>query len=53
MKKNPSPAATARLNTIAKMIEIVREEDPNHPFMVGDSRDVPTNLPKDRSDFFP
>ncbi len=34
------------------MRRIIAEEDPNHPFMVGDSRDVITNI-TDRSKFFP
>jgi hypothetical protein len=38
--------------TLAKLYEIVREEDPHHPLMVGDSRDAIGRV-TDRSDFFP
>jgi hypothetical protein len=38
---------------LKKIRQIVAEEDPNHPFMVGDARDVITRIPKDRSDLFP
>lgn len=38
--------------TLATAYKVVREEDPNHPFMVGDSRDVITKM-GDRSNFFP
>ena len=41
-----------KLEDLAKMVQIIREEDPNHPIMVGDSRDVITAV-KDRSNFFP
>ncbi|HZZ42972.1 MAG TPA: hypothetical protein VFE58_08540 [Tepidisphaeraceae bacterium] len=34
-----------------KAFQIVHEEDPNHPFMVGDSRDIITKM-GDRSNFF-
>lgn len=37
---------------LATMRKIIAEEDPHHPFMVGDSRDVITKV-KDRSNFFP
>ncbi len=40
------------MKALATMREILREEDPNHPFMVGDSRDVITQV-KNRSNFFP
>jgi hypothetical protein len=43
---------TTTMATLAKMRQIVQEEDPNHPFMVGDSRDAITRV-KDRSNFFP
>ena len=39
-------------DTLKKVVQIVREEDPNHPFMVGDARDVIGRV-KDRSNFFP
>lgn len=38
--------------TLAQIRQIVREEDPNHPLMVGDSRDVIGRV-TDRSNFFP
>jgi hypothetical protein len=41
-----TPARLAELRTL------IAEEDPNHPLMVGDSRDVITKVP-DRDDFFP
>jgi hypothetical protein len=41
-----TPARLAELRTL------IAEEDPNHPLMVGDSRDVITKVP-DRADFFP
>jgi len=37
---------------LAKLRQIIREEDPNHPLMVGDSR-LPIQQVKDRSNFFP
>lgn len=37
---------------LRKMREILREEDPHHPFMVGDSRDLISRV-TDRSNFFP
>jgi hypothetical protein len=40
------------LKALATMRKIIREEDPYHPFMVGDSRDVITEV-KDRANFFP
>jgi hypothetical protein len=40
-------------DTLKKLRQIVAEEDPNHPFLVGDSHDVITRIPPDRSDFFP
>lgn len=43
---------TTTIETIAKMRQIVQEEDPNHPFMIGDSRDAITRV-TDRSNFFP
>src|SRR5439155_5684205 len=41
-----------KTDTLKKVVQIVREEDPNHPFMVGDARDVIGRV-KDRSNFFP
>lgn len=38
--------------TLAKIRQILREEDPHHPLMVGDSRDVIGRV-TDRSNFFP
>ena len=40
-------------DTLKKIREIVQQEDPNHPFMVGDSHDAITRIPPDRSNFFP
>lgn len=37
---------------LAKMVQIIREEDPHHPIMIGDSRDIISRM-TDRSDFFP
>ncbi len=42
----------ATLETLVKMRQIVREEDPHHPFMVGDSRG-PVLGSEDRRRFFP
>jgi len=41
------------LKNIAGVYRIIKEMDPNHPFVLGDTRDVITNLVKDRSFFFP
>ncbi|HEX8521827.1 MAG TPA: hypothetical protein VF669_06185 [Tepidisphaeraceae bacterium] len=41
-----------KIETLAKVRQILAEEDPNHPFMVGDARDVIFRI-KDRSNFFP
>lgn len=38
--------------TLARMRQILAEEDPNHPLIVGDSRDA-IQLVTDRSNFFP
>lgn len=38
--------------TLEKVHAILREEDPHHPFMVGDASDVITKM-GDRSNFFP
>src|SRR5205814_8078971 len=37
---------------LVKMRQIIRDEDPHHPLMVGDSRDIITRV-TDRSNFFP
>lgn len=39
-------------DTLKKLAQIVREEDPNHPFMVGDPRDVIGRV-RGKPDFFP
>jgi hypothetical protein len=41
-----------KMATLDKIHQIIKEEDPNHPLMIGDSRDVITKV-KDRSNFFP
>jgi hypothetical protein len=41
-----------KMDSLVKMVQIIREEDPNHPIMVGDMKDVGTRLP-DRRDIFP
>jgi hypothetical protein len=43
---------TTTMDVLAKMRQIVAEEDPNHPMMVGDARDAITRV-TDRSNFFP
>ncbi|MEA2710192.1 MAG: hypothetical protein QOF78_2793 [Phycisphaerales bacterium] len=40
-------------DTLATLRQILTEEDPHHPFMVGDARDSITRIPPDRSNFFP
>jgi hypothetical protein len=40
------------LADLAKMKQILHEEDPNHPLLIGDSRDEIEKI-KDRSNFFP
>jgi hypothetical protein len=42
-----------KADTLKNLRQILREEDPNHPFMVGDSYDVITRIPSDRATFFP
>ncbi|HWB55065.1 MAG TPA: hypothetical protein VG722_12765, partial [Tepidisphaeraceae bacterium] len=37
---------------LKKMVQIIHEEDPNHPIMIGDSREEVEHI-KDRSNFFP
>jgi hypothetical protein len=39
-------------DTLKKLRQIITEEDPNHPFMVGDPYDVISRI-KSRSNFFP
>lgn len=41
------------LKHIEGAYRIVKEMDPNHPFVLGDTYDVITNVEKDRSRFFP
>ncbi len=41
-----------KMATLDRIHQIIKEEDPNHPLMVGDSRDVITKV-NDRSNFFP
>ena len=40
-------------DTLKNLRQILMEEDLNHPFMVGDSYDVITRIPSDRTNFFP
>ena len=40
------------MEILTKVRQILKEEDPNHPFMVGDGRDVVFRI-KDRANFFP
>ena len=40
-------------DTLKNLRQILQEEDPNHPFMVGDSHDVITRIASDRANFFP
>jgi hypothetical protein len=42
-----------KIGTLAKLREVLREEDPHHPLMVGDSKDVIGRIEKTRRDFFP
>jgi hypothetical protein len=42
-----------KADTLKKIRQIVAEEDPHHPFMVGDAKGVIGRMPKDRADFFP
>ncbi len=44
---------TAPLSHIAALYRLVHELDPDHPFVLGDSRDVVKKLQGDRRDFFP
>jgi hypothetical protein len=40
-------------DTIRQLRKIISEEDPNHPFMVGDARSLAAARSTDRSNFFP
>ena len=44
---------TAPLSHIAALYRFVHELDPDHPFVLGDTRDVIKKLQVDRRDFFP
>ena len=41
-----------KMPDLVKMCQVIREEDPNHPIMIGDMKDVGSRLP-DRRDIFP
>ncbi len=43
----------APLSHIAALYRLVHELDPNHPFVLGDTKDVIQKLQVDRRDFFP
>ncbi|MCX8090544.1 MAG: hypothetical protein N3I86_06340 [Verrucomicrobiae bacterium] len=43
----------APLENVCALYRLVRELDPHHPFVLGDTRDVIKNLQKDRRLFFP
>jgi hypothetical protein len=40
-------------DTLKKIRQIITEEDPHHPLMVGDAREVITRIPPDRANLFP
>ena len=42
-----------KINVLEQLRDIIRKEDPNHPLMVGDSKDVIGRMPADRAEFFP
>jgi uncharacterized protein GlcG (DUF336 family) len=42
-----------KIETLARLRQILREEDTNHPLMVGDPKDVIGRIEKTRRDFFP
>ncbi|HEV2294501.1 MAG TPA: carbohydrate binding domain-containing protein [Tepidisphaeraceae bacterium] len=42
-----------RIETLAKLRQVLNEEDPHHPLMVGDSKDVIGRIEPQRRDFFP
>jgi hypothetical protein len=44
---------TAPLKNIETLYRIVHELDPDHPLVLGDTKDVIQKFEKDRSDFFP
>ena len=43
----------APLSHVAELYRLVHELDPNHPFVLGDTKDVIQKLQVDRRDFFP
>ena len=43
----------APLKNIAALYQLVHELDPDHPFVLGDTRDVIQNLQKEQRNFFP
>ncbi|HEY3913061.1 MAG TPA: hypothetical protein VGN61_01135 [Verrucomicrobiae bacterium] len=43
----------APLKNIAELYQLVHSLDPDHPFVLGDSRDLSKNMLKDRRNFFP
>lgn len=42
-----------KIDTLATLRQVLNEEDPNHPLMVGDSKDVIGRIEPQRRDFFP
>lgn len=42
-----------KIGTLAKLRQVLNEEDPHHPLMVGDSKDVIGRIESERRDFFP
>jgi hypothetical protein len=42
-----------KIDVLAKLRSVLREEDPHHPLMVGDAKDVIGRIEKERRDFFP
>lgn len=44
---------TAPLTNIYLLYKLVHELDPDHPFVLGDSRDISKKMQKDRRNFFP
>ena len=44
---------TTKLTNIVTLYHLVRELDPDHPLVLGDTKDVIKKLQKDRRDFFP
>ena len=43
----------APLTNLAALYQLAHELDPDHPLVLGDTRDVVRKLPADRADFFP